>query len=332
MYALAYAIGAALTSTVEGFMAAHSLTRYAWLSIAAAMVTMGLKLLAWRLTGSVGLLSDALESLVNLGGAVMALMMLRIAMQPPDSDHAYGHSKAEYFSSGFEGMLIFIAGGLIIWQALPSLFNPQSLQQAWLGLVVSAVAAAVNLIVSRILLKAGRKYRSITLEADSHHLMSDVWTSAGILIGVALVAMTGWRVLDPLIAIAVAINILWTGVRLVRESADGLMDAAWSADDLQTLDKVLDQFRGGKVDFHAIRTRRAAAQRFVSFHLLVPGAWPVQQAHELAERVEGRLSELMPGVIAISHIEPIEDPASYADATHLGSSASLMNQAASEKG
>ncbi|MES2490270.1 MAG: cation diffusion facilitator family transporter [Pseudomonadota bacterium] len=297
-------------------MVAQSLTRYAWLSIAAAILTMGLKLLAWQLTGSVGLLSDALESLVNLGGAVMALMMLRIAMQPPDDDHAYGHSKAEYFSSGFEGMLIFIAGGLIIWQAVPSLFNPQPLQQAWIGLAVSAAAAVVNLIVARILSKAGREHRSITLQADSHHLMTDVWTSVGILIGVALVAVTGWRLLDPLIAIAVALNILWTGVRLLRESVDGLMDAAWNSEDLNTLDQVLTEFSNDNVHFHAIRTRRAAAQRFVSFHLLVPGAWSVQQAHELAERVEGRLSQLMPGVTAISHIEPIEDPASYADTTH----------------
>jgi cation diffusion facilitator family transporter len=297
-------------------MAAQSLTRYAWLSIAAAILTMGLKLLAWRLTGSVGLLSDALESLVNLGGAVMALLMLRIAVQPPDDDHAYGHSKAEYFSSGFEGMLIFIAGGLIIWQAVPSLFNPHPLQHAWIGLAVSAAAAVVNLVVAQILKKAGSQHRSITLEADSHHLMTDVWTSVGILIGVALVAMTGWRVLDPLIAIAVALNILWTGFKLLRESADGLMDAAWNDNDLRTLDAVLKEFSDASVQFHAIRTRRAAAQRFASFHLLVPGAWSVQQAHELAERVEGRLSELMPGVTAISHIEPIEDPASYADATH----------------
>jgi len=297
-------------------MAAPSLTRYAWLSIAAAILTMSLKLVAWQLTGSVGLLSDALESLVNLGGAVMALLMLRIAMQPPDSDHAYGHSKAEYFSSGFEGMLILIAGGLIIWQAVPSLFNPHVLQQAWIGLAVSAAAAAVNLVVALILRKAGRQYRSITLEADSHHLMTDVWTSLGILIGVALVAITGWQMLDPLIAIAVALNILWTGFKLLRESANGLMDAAWDDEDLSTLEGVLKEFSGASTQFHAIRTRRAAAQRFVSFHLLVPGAWPVQQAHELAERVEARLSELMPGVTAISHIEPIEDPASYADATH----------------
>jgi cation diffusion facilitator family transporter len=296
----------------------RSLTRYAWLSIAAALVTMALKLAAWRMTGSVGLLSDALESLVNLGGAVMALLMLRIAMQPPDSDHAYGHSKAEYFSSGFEGMLIFVAGGAIIWSAVPHLLNPQPLEQAWLGLAVSALATVVNLVVARILLAAAKPNRSITLEADGHHLMTDVWTSVGVLIGVGLVAITGWKILDPLIAIAVAVNILWTGVRLLRESADGLMDGVWAADDLRALHAVLDEFRNDHVQFHGIRTRRAAARRFVSFHLLVPGAWPVQQAHELAERVEARLADLMPGVNAISHLEPIEDPASYADVTHDG--------------
>lgn len=284
--------------------------------MAAAILTMGLKLFAWETTGSVGLLSDALESLVNLGGATMALLMLRVAAQPPDSEHAYGHGKAEYFSSGFEGLLILIAGGLILRAAIPSLFNPQPIEQAPVGLAVAAVAAVVNFLVARILLDVGRKHHSITLEADSHHLMTDVWTSVGIIAGVGLVAVTGWRVLDPLIAIAVALNILWTGVRLLRESADGLMDAIWKTEDLQTLDRVLKEFSSDTVQFHAIRTRRAAAQRFVSFHLLVPGAWPVQQAHELAERVESRLTELMPGVTAITHIEPIEDPASYADATH----------------
>lgn len=284
--------------------------------MAAAVLTMGLKLFAWEVTGSVGLLSDALESLVNLGGATMALMMLRVAAQPPDDEHAYGHGKAEYFSSGFEGLLILIAGGLILWAAIPSLFHPQSLEQTSVGLVVAALAALVNLAVALVLRDAGRKHRSITLEADSHHLMTDVWTSIGIIVGVALVTVTGWRMLDPLIAIAVALNILWTGVRLLRESAEGLMDAAWNAEDLKALHDVFREFSSDSVHFHAIRTRRAAAQRFVSFHLLVPGAWPVQQAHELAEKVEERISRLMPGVTAISHIEPIEDPASYADATH----------------
>ena len=297
-------------------MARPSLIRFAWLSIAAALVTMGLKLLAWHWTGSVGLLSDALESVVNLGGAVMALLMLRIAAQPADADHAFGHTKAEYFSSGFEGMLIFIAGAVIVWTALPRLVSPQALEQTLAGLIVSAIAALVNLGAALMLLGAGKRYRSITLEADGRHLMTDVWTSVGVLIGVGLVMMTGWSLLDPLVAIAVALNILWTGVRLLREAADGLMDSAWHATELRKLDEVLGEFGTGNVRFHEIRTRRAAAHRFVSFHLLVPGAWSVQDAHDLAERIESRLSEAMPGVSAMSHVEPIEDPASYADVTH----------------
>lgn len=297
-------------------MSRPSLIRFAWLSIIAAIVTMGLKLIAWRLTGSVGLLSDALESVVNLGGAVMALLMLRIAAQPADSDHAYGHSKAEYFSSGFEGMLIFVAGAVIVWTALPRLLAPQMLEQTSAGLVVSGLATLINLGAALVLLAAGKRYRSITLEADGHHLMTDVWTSVGVLIGVGLVVLTGWTMLDPLIAVAVAINILWTGIRLLRESANGLMDAAWTKAELEILNEVLQGFSDDNVRFHEIRTRRAAASRFVSFHLLVPGDWPVQRAHDLAERIESRLAEVMPGVNAISHVEPIEDPASYADVTH----------------
>jgi cation diffusion facilitator family transporter len=293
-----------------------SLTRYAWLSIAAAVLTMALKLVAWKLTGSIGLLSDALESLVNLGGASMALMMLRVAMAPRDDEHAYGHGKAEYFSSGFEGMLILVAGGAILWAAIPNLWHPKALQQTGLGLAISALASVINLVVARILLRASTQYRSITLEADAHHLMTDVWTSVAIIAGVGLVALTGWALLDPLLAVAVAFNILWTGIRLMRESVDGLMDSAWVPTDLEQLEQVLDEFRNDEVKFHEIRTRRAAANRFVTFHLLVPGAWPVQRAHELAERVESRLTDVLPGAVAMAHLEPIEDPASYADVTH----------------
>lgn len=293
-----------------------SLTRFAWLSIATALVTMALKLVAWKLTGSIGLLSDALESLVNLGGATMALMMLRVALSPRDADHAYGHGKAEYFSSGFEGMLILVAGGAILWTAVPSLWHPHVLQQTGLGLTVSAFASVLNLVAAQILLRASRQHRSITLEADAHHLMTDVWTSVAIIIGVGLVALTGWALLDPLLAIAVACNILWTGLRLMRESVDGLMDSAWVPADLEQLEKVLNEFRNDEIQFHEVRTRRAAANRFVTFHLLVPGAWPVQRAHELAERVESRLTDVLPGAVAMAHLEPIEDPASYADVTH----------------
>lgn len=297
-------------------MPERPLTRYAWLSIATALVTMGMKLFAWKLTGSIGLFSDALESLVNLGGASMALLMLRIAMQPRDQDHAYGHGKAEYFSSGFEGMLILFAGAAILWTAVPGLWHPHALNQAVSGLVIAAIASVLNLGTARILFAASRRHRSITLEADAHHLMADVWTSVAILVGVGLVTITGLSIFDPLIAVVVALNILWTGLRLMRESVDGLMDSAWVSADIERLNKILDEFRNNEVQFHDIRTRRAAANRFVTFHLLVPGAWPVQRAHELAEHVEARLTEALPGAIAISHLEPIEDPASYADVTH----------------
>lgn len=292
------------------------MARYAWLSIATALVTMALKLVAWKLTGSIGLLSDALESLVNLGGATMALLMLRVAMLPRDEHHAYGHGKAEYFSSGFEGMLILFAGVAILWTAVPGLWHPKPLEQTVTGIAVSVLASVINLVVAQILLRAGKKYRSVTLEADAHHLMTDVWTSAAILVGIVLVYITGFAILDPVIATLMALNILWTGWRLMRESVHGLMDGAWSDDDIQQLNRVLDEFRSEQVQFHDIRTRRAAASCFVSFHLLVPGEWPVQRAHELAEKVESQLTEIIPGAVAISHIEPIEDPASYADVTH----------------
>lgn len=289
------------------------LSRYAWLSIAAALATIALKLAAWKLTGSVGLLSDALESLVNLGGAVMALLMLRLAAQPPDADHAYGHGKAEYFSSLFEGVLVLGAGAAILFTSIPRLFAPAPIEQAALGLMISAVATAINLCVARVLLRAGRQHRSIALEADAHHLMTDVWTSVGIFIGVALVAISGWNLLDPLLAIAMALNVLWTGRRLLSESAIGLMDAAWSEAEQQTLQRVLEEFRPQGIDFHALRTRVAGRRRFVSMHALVPGAWTVQRGHDLIEAIEARLEGQLPGVTAFIHMEPLEDPASYTD-------------------
>jgi len=289
------------------------LSRYAWLSVAAAVVTMLLKLLAWWLTGSVGLLSDALESLVNLGGALMAVWMLRLAAQPPDAEHAYGHSKAEYFSSGFEGLLIVIAALAIGWTALPRLLAPQPLDQTGVGLAVNALAGAINLGVARILLRASRRHRSISLQADGEHLMTDVWTSVGVIAGVALVALTGWAVLDPLIALAVAVNILWTGRRLINESLDGLMDAALPPAEQAELEAVLDPFRAEGIAFHAVRTRRSAARRFVSMHVLVPGAWSVREGHALLQRIEQRIEQALAPVTVFTHLEPIEDPASYND-------------------
>jgi len=289
------------------------LTRYAWLSLAAALATLGLKLLAWRLTGSVGLLSDALESLVNLGGALMALWMLHVAALPPDAGHAYGHSKAEYFSSGFEGLLIIGAALAIAAVALPRLLAPQPLQQAGIGILVSVIASGINLAVALVLLKAGRRHQSIALQADGQHLMSDVWTSAGVVVGVALVALTGWQRLDPLMALAVAAGVLWTGRHLLRESVAGLMDAALPPEELAGLQAVLDEFRAEGVDFHAVRTRRSAARRFASLHVLVPGGWTVREGHALLERLERRIRDRLAPITVMTHLEPIEDPASYED-------------------
>lgn len=294
-------------------MAHRSLTSYAWLSVAAALATMALKTWAWHLTGSVGLLSDALESLVNLGGALMTLMMLWLAAQPPDAGHEYGHGKAEYFASGFEGLLIFLAGGLILAAALPRLLNPQPLEQLGVGLAVSTLASVINLAVSRVLMAAGRRHQSVALDADARHLMTDVWTSAGVIAGVALVALTGWLILDPLLAVAVALHILWTGWKLARDAAAGLMDASWPDDERQTLEQALEPYRAQGIGFHALRTRRAAARRFASFHVLVPGAWTVQRGHDLLEEIEAAILRELPNVTVFTHLEPIEDPASYAD-------------------
>ncbi len=294
-------------------MARSSLAKFVWLSIAAAVLTIGLKLTAYLLTGSVGLLSDALESFVNLAAAIVALAMLTIAARPADEDHAYGHSKAEYFASATEGLLILIAAGSIVWAAVPRLFNPQPIEQLGLGLAVSTLASLINLAVARILLQAGRRYDSITLEADAHHLMTDVWTSAGVLVGVGLVWLTGWQVLDPLIALLVAANIVRAGVDLVRRSALGLMDTALPADELARVRAVLDGYADRGVNYHALRTRQAAARRFVSMHLLVPDSWTVQQGHDLAEAVERDIRAALPNTSVFTHVEPRDDPRAWND-------------------
>ena len=289
------------------------LTRYAWLSLGAAVFTLLLKLLAWKLTGSVGLLSDALESLVNLGGALMMLSMLRIAAMPPDAGHAYGHSKAEYFSSIVEGLLIVVAAGSILWAALPRLLDPQPLEGAGLGLAVSVAASAVNLAVAQVLLRAGKRHRSIALTADGHHLMTDVWTSGGVVLGVLLVSLSGWNVLDPLLAIAVAVNVLWTGRTLMRDSIAGLMDASLPPEELAQIESVLDDFRAEGIGFHAVRTRRSASRRFISMHVLVPGDWSVRRGHALVERLEQQIAGRLAPVTVLTHLEPIEDEVSYGD-------------------
>ena len=290
------------------------LERFAWLSVAAAIATIVLKTAAWYVTGSVGLLSDALESLINLAAALLTLSMLRLAAVPPDDAHPYGRFKAEYFSSGLEGALIVFAAGCIAYAAVPRFASPQPIDAPLLGIALSVVATAINLGVGVLLIRAGRRRQSIALEADGHHLMSDVWTSAGVIAGVALVAATGWLVLDPLIALAVAIHIIWTGAVLMRRSFSGLLDAAIPQEDLAQIEKIFAEYRPRYgIDFHALLTRQAGARRFISFHLLVPDAWPVDRAHQLSEEIEERIRSLVPNAITLSHIEPISQPASYDD-------------------
>lgn len=289
------------------------LTRYAWLSLAAALATMALKLVAWRITGSVGLLADAIESLVNLGAAAMALWMLHVASMPPDEEHAFGHGKAEYFAGGAEGVLVFLAAAAIIATTVPRLLHPEPLRETAVGLVVAALAAAINFAVARVLLRVGRVQRSVALRADGTHLMTDVWTTAGVIAGVALVALSGWHILDPLVGLAVAVHILWTGWRLMREATDGLMDVSWPPEERAILTGVLEDFRTRGIDFHAVRTRRAGAQRFASVHVLVPGAWSVQRGHDLLEEIEQRVALRLAPVTVLTHLEPIEDPISYDD-------------------
>ena len=291
-----------------------NLERFAWLSVAAALATIALKTLAWWLTGSVGLLSDALESLVNLAAAFLALTMLRVAASPPDEEHPYGFSKAEYFSAGIEGALIVLAAAGILASAVPRLIDPQPLEAPILGLALSAAASAINLAVGLLLIRVGRREHSITLEADGHHLMTDVWTSVGVIAGVALVFATGWLILDPLVALAVAVHIIWAGLRLMRRSWRGLLDAAISSEDSREVTKLFSEYskRYG-VTFHALRTRQAGARRFISFHFLVPDAWTVARAHQLSEEIESRIRSLVPNAAVFTHIEPISDPASYND-------------------
>ena len=290
-----------------------NLARFAWLSIAAAVTTIAMKTVAWRMTGSVGLLSDALESVVNLVAAIMTLLMVTLAARPPDEEHAYGHSKAEYFSSIVEGALILVAALAIAWAATDRLLHPQPLEQAGLGLVVSAGASLVNLVVARVLFAAGRLHRSIALEADAHHLMTDVWTSVGVLAGIGVVAATGWTMLDPLVAIGVAINIVWTGVQLIRRSALGLLDTALPEGERALLQQVLDRHDAAYVRFHAVRTRQAGARRFVSMHVLVPGDWTVTRGHRLLEQIEAEIRAALPGSTVLTHLEAMEDPASWED-------------------
>lgn len=294
-------------------MSSAPLKRYAWLSILTAVATILLKAVAWQLTGSVGLLSDALESVVNLAGAMMALAMISLAALPPDEDHAYGHGKAEYFSAGFEGLLILVAAIAIGATAIMRLFDPRPLEQVGIGLAVSLAASLLNLVTALILRSAGRRYRSLTLEADAHHLLTDVWTSAGVIVGLAAVSLTGWLWLDPVIALLVAGNILRIAWKLLYSSAQGLMDRALPDADTVLLQAIFDQHRAQGIEFHALRTRESGARRFIDVHVLVPGHWSVQHAHELVEKIEADIRQALPQSTILTHLEPLEDPLSLAD-------------------
>lgn len=291
-----------------------SLKRYAVLSIAAALVTIFLKALAYRLTGSVGLLSDAMESLVNLAGALLALAMLTIASRPADESHPYGHTKAEYFSSGVEGTLILVAALSIGAAAVHRLLEPRPIEQIGIGMAVSVGASLVNLLTALVLLRAGRTYRSITLEANARHLLTDVWTSAGVVVGVSAAWFSGYQQLDPVVAILVAAHIVYSGAGIVKNSILGLMDTAGSPEDIKAIEAILSTFWPEGIAWHAMRTRQAGSRLFVSFHVLVPGSWTVQKGHNLLERMEKAVAEELPHVTVFTHLESLEDPVCWKDA------------------
>jgi cation diffusion facilitator family transporter len=285
--------------------------RTALLSVAAALVTMGLKFSAFLLTGSVGLLSDAAESSVNLVAALIAFTALTIADRPPDDDHTYGHDKAEYFSSGAEGTLILVAAAVIIYAAVKRILNPVPLENLGVGLIIALVASAINFGVSRVMLRVARQEDSIALEADANHLMTDVWTSVGVVVGVGLVALTGWQILDPLIAIVVAIQIIVMGIRLIKRSMLGLMDTTLPQGEVAVITQAIAHACGEQTPYHALRTRKSGSRRFVDFHLLLPGKTSVQDAHDLVMKIEGEIERQLAHTYVTIHVEPKEDHASW---------------------
>ncbi len=290
-----------------------SLTKFAWLSIGAAIITISMKLAAYSVTGSVGLLSDALEGVVNLIAASVVLITLKVVEQPPDDEHAYGHDKAEYFSSGIEGTLIIVAAGSIAYTSIQRLIYPHPLEQPSLGLALAALASVINLVVGQTLIRAGKKHHSITLEADGHHLMSDVWTSVGVVAGVTTAVVTGINWFDPIIALVMGMKIGWDGIRIFRRSAMGLMDSAIAPTEKIKIEVILNRYRQEGIDWHALRTRQSGARRFISMHLLVPGIWSVQKAHTLSERLETDIRRAVPRASVFTHIEPVDDPAALND-------------------
>lgn len=290
-----------------------NLAKFAWMSIIVSVVVFGMKMAAWWATGSVGLLSDALESTVNIVAAVVALFALRTAMKPADAMHHFGRGKAEYFSASIEGFMILLAALIIVYTAIDRIISPRELEQIGWGLTISTVAAVINGGAALILLRAGKLHRSPVLVADGKHLMTDVWTSVGVIVGVGLVVITGWNRLDGIVALAVGLNIIVTGINLLRSSTAGLMDKALSDDDHLKIVKVLTKYEREDVKFHALQTREAGRQRFVSMHVLVPGAWTIQKGHDLSEELEADIIAELPDTIITTHVEPLEDERSWAD-------------------
>src|SRR5690554_2502191 len=295
-------------------MKQKSLKYFMYLSIAAAIVTILLKSYAYYITGSMGLLSDALESFVNLFAAVFALVMLTISQKPADEEHRFGHGKAEYFSSAIEGALILVAAFTIIWAAIPRIMNPAPLENVNTGLFFSLLASLVNLAVGMTLIHQGKENKSILLEADGRHLMTDVYTTVGVIVGIVMVMITGWLVIDPIIAILVALNIIYTGYKLISRSASGLMDATIPEEDLQKITTYLDSIKEQHIEYHSLLTRIAGQRKFISLHLLIPGEWTVKKGHDYADDVEETIISLFDEPVTVStHIEPVEDPASMRD-------------------
>lgn len=286
---------------------------YMALSVVAAIITMVLKFVAYRQTDSISLFSDSAESSVNLIAALFGLWTLSVAEQPADFEHPFGHSKAEYLSSALEGILILVAAFSISTAAIPRILNPQPLEQIEFGLGLSIVAAVINGAVALILLQAGKRLRSITLRSDAHHLLTDVWTSLGIVVGLLLVQLTHWQILDPLFAIAVSVNISWVGVNLLKETANGLMDSSLPVHERSAIREILEFYQTQGIEFHALLTRVAGSRNFVTFHVLVPGSWTIQQGHDLCEEIERKIMSAIQHTLVITHLEPIEDPLSWQD-------------------
>ena len=290
------------------------LTTFAWLSIGAAVVTIALKTGAYFLTGSVSLLSDAMESVVNLVAAIVALIALTLAAKPASSKYTFGRTKAEYFSAAIEGAMIFGAASLIIFAAIQRLLNPQPVDSLGIGLLISALAAVINGAVGYYLVRIGKKYRSITLEADGKHLLTDLVTSAGVIVGLLLVMLTDWHFLDPIIAILVALNIIRMGVQLLSTSVAGLLDVTLPTEENQQIIKILQgHVKKDKISFHGLQTGQAGRHRFINVDLQVPGKWSVTQGHDLAMVIEAEINAALSDSTIVIHVEPIEDASSYED-------------------